>query len=1102
MSSLSKNTCREILRSPGRFLAILAIIVLGSGFFVGLRVSQKAMKATADTYLQKTGFYDFSAATTLGLTGEDVEALLADPDIQDAEGSFETDALVNLGGKADQVFAFHSLPERINTPDLLEGRLPVSPGECLADSWTNLSVGDRVIVSGDNDPETLELFTVRELTVTGIATSPLYLNFERGSTSLGTGSVTAFCYVPVGTFDVDYFTTVYLRCPHMPAAYSEEYDRRAEALEERLTGLVEERAEARYASVIAEAEAQLADGQAEYDDARREYLDRRADGERDLADAEEKLADALRELEDGEAEYSDSLVLYEDGKRELADGETRLADARAVLEDGERSYEDGQAEYSSSLDRYNAGAAELAERQAELEAGRAAFDAQAPAALAAVNGALAGLGLPYRYDTVQTLAAAAEADPVLASLPGVGTLLETYQVLESGSRELEDAALRLGSAKASLDSAAQVLSDTRRELDDGWREYRDGMAELEDARAELEDAARELEDGRRELDEGWQEYRDGLDELEDARAEFEASVSDTEAELADAQAELEDARREIGEIEYPDAYLLGRWSNLGYVCFENDTSIVRSISAVFPVFFFLVAALICITTVSRMVEEQRSQLGVLMALGYSRLKVMGKFLIYSGTATVVGGVTGILLGSKLIPLVIWQAYKIMYSFSDRIEFTVDLPLFGITFALYLVAMMSVTWLSCRREVSDVPANVIRPRPPKAGKRVILERVPVIWNRLSFLWKVTVRNIFRYKLRVLMMILGVAGCTALMLTGMGINDSVRNVVDYQFTEISLYDYSVTFADPLTDETKADFLTQTSGLTESVLFLHQASVTASAGHSEKEVQLSAVDPRDVPGISEFMDFHRGSKKLPFPGAGQALINRGLADALDVGPGDVIELRPDGSPAVSLTVSGVFDNYIYNTVYISSGTIPGDTEQNYALVLKNASADAGEALAGLLGADNVLTATSSLDLRARIGNMMASLIYIVLLTVICAAALAFVVIYNLTNINIQERLREIATVKVLGFYNFESALYVLRENLLLTLLGAAAGIPMGIALNAFVVGKVELDMIHFVPRIAPVSYLCSVALTILFSLLVDLFMLRRLNSIDTAAALKAAE
>ncbi len=1248
MTPLAKNTYREILRSPGRFLAILAIIVLGSGFFVGLRVSEKAMTATANTYLAETRFHDFSVATTLGLSQEDVEALAADPDVLDAEGSFERDALVDLGDGTDRVYAFYSLPRRIDIPDVVEGRLPENAGECLADSWSNLSVGDKVYLSGTNDAETLELFKTRELTVVGVCTSPLYLNFERGSTSLGSGAVTSFCYVLPEVFDADYYTSVYVRCPDMPEGYSEEYDERSEALEDRLTDLAEERAEARYNSVVADAEAELDDARAEYDDALATYTAERAD-------AEAELSDAWAELEDARAELADAAAQIEDGKKELADGKAELAeswaalldakreldeakvelddakrqldegweeydkgvsqleeerfkgqneldsakaqleDSLAQLEDGEAEYaeslalyEDGERQYQSGMSSYNAGVSRLNAAEADYKSGMATLNdgkdnlRENLGTIIQLAPLMPGVfpSVPYSntdefYDALMAEDAEAlellqegltfigdsrKAEEIVNQIKaGEQTLADSRRQIDSGWAELSAARATLRDSRAQLDDAKSQLDQGRKELDEGWTEYNgalseyesgleafnasigeaerelsesndklldaqakydEGLADYNDGLAEYEDglskyydgageirrAEAELADAERQYADGLAEYEDGLREYDDAKRETDREFADAEAELADAKEELDRAQQEILDIPRPESYLLGRWGNVGYECFKSDASIVRSISAVFPLFFFLVAALICITTVSRMVEEQRSQLGVLMAMGYSRLAVMSKFLIYAGLATTLGGATGILLGSRVIPLVVWQAYRIMYSFSDTIEFTFDLPLSAGTFLAYLAAMLGVTYFSCRRQLGDVPANVIRPRAPKAGKRVLLERVPLIWNRLSFLWKVTVRNIFRYKARVLMMILGIGGCTALMMTGMGINDSIRNVVDYQFSEISLYDFTVTFASELDAEEQARFMESVSHLADDALFLHQSSFTAAANRTEKDVYLNAVDSRQLDLVGEFVDFHRGGAPLPFPGEGEALINSGLASALSLRAGDVIELRDGDGGTMTLTVSGVYDNYIYNNIYITSDTYAayagGSPEINYALVLKNDGAATGEALAEILGMENVLTASASQEMRDRIGSMMESLIYIVLLTIVCAAALAFVVIYNLTNINIQERLRELATVKVLGFYDLESALYVLRENMLLTVIGAAVGVPMGLALNAYVMAQVKIDLIHFTPRVLPMSYVYSIALTVLFSLLVDGIMFLRLKKINPAEALKAAE
>ncbi len=949
MKAIYKNTYREIFRSPGRFLAILMIIILGSGFFVGLRVSQKGMLRTGERYLDAQRFFDFSLASTLGFTEEDVEAFSSLAGVSSAEGSVQADALMSVGDSADEhAFAVYSLPRLVNLPDVTKGRLPEAADECLADNHSGLRPGDVLRLSEGNADDTLELFSGREFTVTGLCTSPLYLNYERGGTSIGQGSISAFLYVGPGALDTELFTGVYLRMEAMPAPYSEadEYEKRADALEPLVTALLEERASLRY--------------------------------EKLLSEANEELADAWKELEDAKLELSDA-------RRELDDGYAELAKNRADYEEGLRQYEDGLAAWEAGLAQLNAFPEELINASAELSAQRTA----------------------------------------------------------------------LAAMKAQLDATRETLSD---------------------AETQLSDAERTLAEGETSYGEGLAEYENGL-------------------------AEYEDAHAEIARLERPDTFTLGRRTNLGFGCFENDSTIVKSVSAVFPLFFFAIAALICVTTVTRMVDEQRSQLGVLMALGYSRGAIMSKFLIYSGVATVVGSVVGILLGSWLIPLVVWQAYKIMYYFSDSIAFYFDWPLSIATFAAYCAAMLLVTWSSCRKELNETPANVIRPKPPRLGKRVLLERIGFLWNRLSFMWKVSLRNLFRYKQRAAMMILGVAGCTALMVTGFGIKDSITGVVGAQYSEITFYDMAVTFSGDLPAEQEATLRAELSD-GDALLLLNQTTVDASSGKNEKEVYLNVFDEGDE--LGHFLSFHEGDRTIPFPQKGGALINSALAEALNVKKGGTITVRAEDWN-LTVTVEDIYDNYIYNYVVIGAETFEAQcgrtAERNTAYIVSNGS-QTSELARELLGLDFVLNVSETTAMQSRIESMLQSLDYIVLLTIVCAAALAFTVIYNLTNINITERLREIATVKVLGFYDLESAVYVLRENIVMTLFGAAAGIPLGMALNAFVIAQINVDLISFVPVVRPPSFLYSVALTLVFSLLVDFFMFFRLRRINTAEALKAAE
>ena len=522
----------------------------------------------------------------------------------------------------------------------------------------------------------------------------------------------------------------------------------------------------------------------------------------------------------------------------------------------------------------------------------------------------------------------------------------------------------------------------------------------------------------------------------------------------------------------------------------------------FPLFFFAVAALVCITTMTRMVDEQRTQAGVLKAMGYSNGAIFLVYFLYAGSASVLGCVVGIAAGSYFLPKMIWQGYNIMYGFTD-ILYAFDWPLALLSAGAYLLCALGTTWYVAHAELQRPAAELIRPKAPKAGKRILLERLPGLWNRIPFLHKVSIRNILRYKKRMIMMIIGIGGCTALLITGYGIQDSISNVVDYQYSEITRYDASVTFQHALNETERTAFAALCKEEAEEYLFVAEKSADASAGSTVKTTNVVCPASGSVEG---FVDLHEKDKTpVAYPENGACVISRGLAEALQLSAGDTITLQ-SGTRETQLQVAAVFENYVYNYVYLTAeswaqcfGEAPAYEQ---AWVNFPPDADAHAASAALAGAKNVASVSLSSDFRARVATMMESLRYIVVVVVVCAAALAFIVLYNLTNINITEREREIATIKVLGFYDSETNRYVFRENIILTVLGALVGLPMGKALHAYVMSQIRIDLMCFDVRVAPGSYLLSAALTLAFGLLVNLALRRKIRAIDMAQALKSIE
>lgn len=667
---------------------------------------------------------------------------------------------------------------------------------------------------------------------------------------------------------------------------------------------------------------------------------------------------------------------------------------------------------------------------------------------------------------------------------------------------LDGLKVQMDQGQADYESGLAEYEDGYAQYEDGLKEYQDGLAQsesakkkLDDSAAELRDAEQELKDARQELDDGWIEYEDGVKE---ADQEF----ADAEQELQDGEQELADAREELADLKRPTTYVLTREENVGYVCFDNDTSIVAAISVVFPVFFFLVAALVCMTTMTRMVDEQRTQIGVLKALGYSNGQIMGKYLFYSGSAAVVGSVVGYALGAHWLPWIIWEIYGIIYGFAD-LTFIFDPALAAVSFAAALLCSMGATYLSCRVELTKPAAELIRPKAPKAGRRVFLEYVTPLWRRLSFLHKVSIRNVLRYRSRLIMMVLGIGGCTALLVTGFGLRDSIQSVVDDQFAEITLFDYNVSFQDPQTEDSVSDYLAECGWEQENALLVHNGSVDVIHGGNSKSVNLVVSSTSDLEG---FISLHSGERAIAYPGSGQVVVNIGLAENLDIAVGDTLELRDEDKGTLTVTVSDICDNYVYNYVYVAPETyldqLGEEPEYKNLYLLAHEDADPYQEGALLAEDDDVSNVAINEATRSQVDSMLTRMDYIVLVVVVCAGALAFIVLYNLTNINITERIREIATIEVLGFYQNEVSSYVFREIFMLSALGSLVGLLMGKGLHAFVMAQVQIDSMFFPCWIAPMSYLYALALTILFTLVIFLALKPKLRKIDMAESLKSIE
>ncbi len=1105
-----KMLLRSIRGSLSRFLAIMAIVALGVGFYAGLRSSQPAMLNTVDEYLREQHMYDYQLLSSLGFTEGDIDAFRQMADVRAAEGTYFADVYAVQNGTSE-VLHLASITQEVALPKLTAGRMPENDHECLADDqlFTDADLGTEVRLTDENDADTLDLLRERQFTIVGLARSPRYLSGDRGSTTLGSGTVRGVLFLPASCFDSEAYHELLLWCDLPGDIYSESYNEARDRLKPEIEEFLNRRGTLRYRDLRAEADAEIAEAKEDLAEGRRQYRVEKAKAERELKEAE-------RKLKDGQAELDEARKTLEANQRqldELAAGSpaarAEIAKQRALLQEKEAELIAGRAEAEVGRQQLLAGQAELIAGKALLAAQKEAELAGSKAAVAAATAeilALQGILEQLRTDPEGNAAAITAMEASIASQQQAAA--DAQKALDAKQAEVDakyaDQEAEIAAGEAELNAATAELNAALVQIREGENAIAVGKVQLEAAELELDAAEQTLPQSRAQLQTGWDEYNTGVAKLEAGRAEYNSGKAEAEQKFKDAEAEMADAEQKIAEAETEledklqlDLYTLDRSANAGYVTFESDSEIVDAIAVPFPLFFVLIVALVCITTMTRMVSEERTQIGTMKALGYSGAAIAGKYLLYAGISALIGCVIGFFLGCTVLPYIIWYAYQIMYTYDTLLfYYSVRMCLFCILIAV--AGTVGSAWLACRQQLAERPAELIRPKAPPVGKRVFLEYITPLWSRLPFLSKVTLRNAFRYPLRVLMMLLGIGGCTALLVTGFGIRDSVEEISAYQYEEIFLYDLTVSY-----DEADLVSRRDVSSLWRDcadawALTCQEPVVLRDESGKEKSTTLVAAEKES---LEQVISLHKGSEPVAFPGPGEAVITQKLADVLNVSVGDRLIVTPDDAPSFSVTVSGVCDNYIGHFIYVSSETA-GSPANNTALVRAASGVDSGKLAASLRSEDGVLYVQLSQTSRDTIENSMASIDLVVVLIVACSGALAFITLYNLTNINILERIREVATVKVLGFFPSETARYILSENLLLSFLGAVLGIAAGKYLHRFILLLVRIENMLFDVRIAPLSYVLSFVITLIFALLTNLFMRRRLEAVSMTESLKSVE
>lgn len=1044
--SLIKNTFREIIHTKARFISIMAIIALGVGFFAGIKATSPSMYDLAENYYRDKDLMDFRIVSTTGFSESDVKAIAELDGVKSVMPSYFCDVITSPedGGDVVRLIAVpkaYGGNKALNSIVIRDGKNARHSGEVVTESVAFVKdshrTGKTVTFAPMAGKQKLSDILKRDtFTVSGMAESPLYISYQRGTTTIGDGRIDEYMYIPAEDFKTERYTEVYVKCDYSDevSAFSQEYEDKTEDFKKSLEKLGGER------------KFSLAD---DLKAAREKY-------NKEKAEAEKKLAEGLKELTDGEKEFD----------TKISEAEAKLAAAKEQIDSGEAQLAAGRAQYESGVTSGQAmlstGSEQLSAAKEEYARAKSEFEAQIASARAA-SGA------------VQT-----EIDVMEAI--GQAQLGAALSQIYSGQAQL---AVGQGELLSNLFGAEEKLEAAEKQLEAAKQQYDEGKRAFEEEKAK------------------------GSAELEAARKEYASAKAEADEKLTAAQKQLEDGEAKAAELGAAKWYIFTRNDNPGYYTFSQNADRLDAVASVFPLFFLLVAVLVCVTTMTRLIEEKRTEIATLKALGYGNLSIILKYVIYSGIAAVAGGVIGVLLGLATLPFIIYDAYKIMFYIGD-ITLIPHIPSIALGLLAAALCTTAVSVIVCAKSLKAKPAQGMRPKAPKPGKRILLERITPVWKHMGFTAKLTARNLFRYKVRLCMTVIGVAGCTALIVAAFGLKDSFEPLTKTQFDEIFKYD-AVVIPNGAGSAGELSYLAEmcagTGKVSAGMLSLQEDVTLEANGHKVDESTYLSV-PNDVEHLDSLVSLRtRGSKtelKLDNDGV---MVNEKLASDFGISVGDTVKLSTEKGSA-EVKVGGIYEQYIHNYIFMTPDCYKSlfgrDVRYNmYQVRLTDSSDATDEAFSSALLKDERITAVAFMDENIEdFRNMLSSLDMVVVVMIVCAAALAFVVLYNLTNINIAERVREIATFKVLGFYNRETSRFIYIENIVLTLLGIGVGLWLGVWLSGFIIRTVEVDNVMFGRDIYLKSFLFAAGLTFAFSLLVNFAMSFKIRKVNMVESLKSVE
>ncbi len=1107
-SALNKDFIRDILKSKGRFLSIVAIVALGVAFFTGVKSSPIVMKTSSDKYYDKYNLMDIRLISTLGLTDKDVDDI---KNIEGVEGVYPTYSIdvISIYNSTEKVLKVHGLDlnklndkkNYINQLKLIKGRLPQKSGECVLEipkiKALNYPIGSEISLSSGTDDKLSKSLSKSKYKVVGYVETPYYLSQEKGNSSIGGGVIEGAIMIPESDFKMDTYTEMFLTVKSAKEldTYGDEYSNLVKTVTDKIENMKNKLTTRRYNEVVKKAEDKiqkqedkLSKAKKDFDKGKKEYEENKLKSENEIKEAENKILDASEQIEDGKAQLKNekkrAFEQIEEGKIKLANAETDL--------------KNGQKKYQTALKKFNSN-----KKTAESEIKKAESDLEE---------------LSNQIDDLKNGNKLIEKQLQNEQLSEVerseleNKLNENLYILSVMQQKYKDGTDKLESSKSELLLGEKKLKETKATLEASEKKIANEKTKLKSseklAEEKFKKAEEELYQRENQIEEAKLELKENKAKLKTELNKAKKELQEAEEKIADGEEKIKDAKKQIKKIEKPTLYILDRDSHQSFVEYEGCANSIDALAKIFPVFFFAVAALVCLTTMTRMVDEQRINIGTLKGLGYKTSQISKKYILYALIACITGSILGLAIGFSVFPTVIFFAYGMMYSI-ENIVYVFSIPIaIGIT-SLALIIIILSAYMACSKELKETPAILMRPKAPKGGKRILLERVPFIWNRFSFISKVTVRNIFRYKKRFLMTVLGIAGCTALILTGFGIKDSIEMILTGQYGTLFKYDMSLVIQSDMTDKQIYELRKNLSDIDEinKYEFFSYENGDIKVNNTTKEITI--VVPENLKKMDKFIHLQDRKTQNPIELNNKGIVlTEKIARDLGVKAGDEIELINSDDKKAKIKVSHITENYISHYAYISPENyiklFEKDLDFNRLIgILNNPSVKIEDKLSKkLFDIETVDGITFNTASKETFHNTIKNLNYVVLIMIISAGALAFVVLYNLTNVNISERIREIATIKVLGFYDKEVSAYIYRENIILTIIGTVVGLGLGTILHKFIMVTVEIQSMMFGRVIDMSSYFIAAVLTIVLSLFVNLAMFYKLRNVKMVESLKSVD